>query len=445
MAFEGLTAKLNAAFKGLKQKGKISEVDIKEAMREVRVALLEADVNYKIAKDFVKVVSEKAVGEEILKSLTPAQQVIKVVKDELVVLMGTEKERIRIPSKPPCIIMMCGLQGSGKTTHSGKLAKMFKKEGHRPLLVACDIYRPAAIEQLKVVGEKIDVPVFSMGKEDPVIISKKALSHAKDYGYDIVILDTAGRLHIDDELMNELINVKNEVNPNEILLVIDSMTGQDSVNVAKSFNELLEVNGVILTKLDGDTRGGAALSVRAVTGKPIKFIGTGEKLEDLEPFHPERMASRILGMGDVMSLIEKAQDQYDEEQINALESKIKQNKFTLQDMLNQLEQISKMGSMQQLLGMLPGQMGAQLQNAEVDEKQVERTKAIIKSMTLNERETPSIINAKRRRRIATGSGTQVQDVNRVLKQFEQTNKLMKQMTGFNKKGKRKKLPFKFPM
>lgn len=445
MAFEGLTAKLNAAFKGLKSKGKISEVDIKEAMREVRVALLEADVNYKIAKDFVKVVSEKSVGEEVLKSLTPAQQVIKIVKDELVVLMGNEAERIKIPSKPPLIIMMCGLQGSGKTTHTGKLAKMFKNDGHRPLLVACDIYRPAAIEQLEIIGEKVGVPVFSLGKQDPLIIAKKALSHAKDYGYDIVILDTAGRLHIDEELMTELKNIKTEVKPNEILLVIDSMTGQDAVNVAKSFNELLEVNGVILTKLDGDTRGGAALSVRAVTGKPIKFVGTGEKLDDLQPFHPERMASRILGMGDVLSLIEKAQNQYDEEQISELESKIKKNKFDLADMLNQLEQISKMGSMQQLLGMLPGQMGSQLKNAEVDEKQIEKTKAIIRSMTLKERQTPNIIDAKRRRRIASGSGTQVQDVNRVIKQYEQTNKLMKQMTGFNKKGKRKKLPFKFPM
>jgi len=445
MAFEGLSAKLNLAFKGLKSKGKISEVDIREAMREVRVALLEADVNYKIAKNFVKTISEKAIGEEVMQSLTPAQQVIKIVKDELIEIMGRDVERVKIPNKPPCIIMMCGLQGSGKTTHSGKLANMFKKEGHRPLLVACDIYRPAAIEQLKVIGEKVGVPVFSMGEEDPVLIAKKSISYANDYGYDIVLLDTAGRLHIDEKLMGELQNIKTEVNPNEILLVIDSMTGQDSVNVAQSFNSLLEIDGVILTKLDGDTRGGAAISVRAITGKPIKFIGTGEKLEDLQPFHPERMASRILGMGDVLSLIERAQDQYDDEQINELESKIKRNKFDLNDMLGQLEQISKMGSMQQLLGMLPGQMGSQLANAEIDESQIDRTKAVIRSMTKKERSTPNIIDGKRRRRIAKGSGVEVQEVNKVLKQYEQTNKMMKQMTGLNKKGKRKKLPFQFPM
>ncbi|MGL5972390.1 MAG: signal recognition particle protein [Oscillospiraceae bacterium] len=445
MAFEGLAEKLGAAFKGLKSKGKLSESDIKNAMREVRVALLEADVNYKIAKDFVKVVSEKSLGQDVLTSLIPSQQVIKIVKDELVELMGKNVERIKIPSKPPCIIMMCGLQGSGKTTHSGKLAKMLKKDGHRPLLVAADIYRPAAIEQLKVIGESISVPVFSMGEENPVLICKNALSHAKDYGYDIVILDTAGRLHIDDDLMKELENVKEAVKPNEILLVIDSMTGQDAVNVAESFNNLLEIDGVILTKLDGDTRGGAAISVRAVTGKPIKFIGTGEKLDDLEQFHPDRMASRILGMGDVLSLIEKAQDNYDEKEVEKLEKKIKQNKFDLNDMLSQFEQLDKMGSIQQILGMLPGNLGNKISESDIDERQLHRVKAIIRSMTTQEREVPKIINAQRKRRIAKGSGVEVQEVNKVLKQFEQTSKMIKQMTGFNSKGKRKKLPFNFPM
>ncbi len=436
MAFEGLSDKLSAAFKRLRSKGKLNESDVKEAMREVRFALLEADVNYKVVKDFVSKVSERCVGSEVLESLTPAQQVIKIVNEELCSLMGSENSRIKFASKPPTIIMMCGLQGSGKTTHSAKLAKYYIAQGHRPLLVACDVYRPAAIEQLKVVGEKAGAKVFEMGKEDPVKIAKQAVKQAKDYGNDIVILDTAGRLHIDEELMNELKRVKAEVEPNEILLVVDAMTGQDAVNVAQSFNEALGIDGVILTKLDGDTRGGAALSVLAVTGKPIKFAGIGEKLEDLEPFHPERMASRILGMGDVLTLIEKAQTQVDEKEAQKLAQKLKENSFDMNDLLEQMRQIRKMGPLKQIMSMLPG-VGKQLENVDVDDRQMYRIEAIITSMTPGEREKPSIINPSRKRRIAAGSGTKVEDVNKLLRQFEQMQKLMKQLGGKGKKGRRR--------
>ena len=440
MAFEGLSEKLSAAFKRLKQKGKLDEKDVKTAMREVRLALLEADVNYKVTKQFVSAVTERAVGAAVFESLTPAQQVIKIVHEELINLMGSEVSRLQIPSKGQCVIMMCGLQGSGKTTHSGKLAKLLKGQGHRPLLVACDVYRPAAIKQLQVVGEQAGVPVFEMGQIDPVEIAKKALAHARDYGNDIVILDTAGRLHIDEQLMGELENIKSAVDPSEILLVIDAMTGQDAVNVAQSFNDLLEITGVVLTKLDGDTRGGAALSVKAVTGKPIKFSGTGEKLDDLEPFYPDRMASRILGMGDVLTFIEKAQEQFDEKQQQKMEEKLRQNKFDLQDMLEQLEQINKMGSMQQIMGMMPGGMGAQMKDADIDERQIDRTRAIILSMTPQERARPKLINPARKRRIAAGSGTRVEDVNRLLKQFEQMSKLIRQFTRPGKR-RRRLMPF----
>jgi len=437
MAFEGLSDKLSAAFKKLRSKGKLSEADVKEAMREVRLALLEADVNYKVAKDFVKSVTERAIGSDVLTSLTPAQQVIKIVNDELTTLMGAENSRINFSSKIPTIIMMCGLQGSGKTTHSAKLAKFFKKQGKRPLLVACDVYRPAAIDQLKVVGEKVGAPVFEMGQIDPVTIAKKAISHAKDYGHDIVILDTAGRLHIDEQLMGELKNIKSELAPNEILLVIDSMTGQDAVNVAKSFDEALGIDGVILTKLDGDTRGGAALSVRAVTGKPIKFVGMGEKLEDLEPFYPDRMASRILGMGDVLTLIDKAQEQLDLGKSEKMAQKLKENSFDLDDLLEQMKQIRKMGPLSQVLSMLPGVKGAiKDEEAEQGEAQLRQIETIINSMTKAERAKPAIVNPSRKRRIAAGSGTKVEDVNRLLRQFEQMQKMMKQFSGMGKKGKR---------
>ena len=437
MAFESLSEKLAAAFKKLRSKGKLSESDIKDAMREVKMALLEADVNYKVVKDFVKTVSERAVGQEVLESLTPAQQVIKIVNEELTALMGSQNARIEFPSKPPCVVLMCGLQGSGKTTHSAKLAKYFKNQGHRPLLVACDIYRPAAIEQLQIVGEKAGAKVFEMGKENPVKIATEALKYAKDHGNDLVIIDTAGRLHIDEVLMEELKQIEAAVNPNEILLVVDSMTGQDAVNVADTFNKALPITGVILTKLDSDTRGGAAISVLQVTGKPIKFAGTGEKLDDLEPFHPERMASRILGMGDVLTLIEKAQDAVDEKEAAKLAQKMKENSFDMNDLLDNLRQISKMGSIKQLLGMIPG-LGSKIENMDIDEKQFTRIEAIITSMTPAEREKPAIINPSRKRRIAAGSGTKVEDVNRLLKQFEQMKTMMKQ---FNKKGKRR---MKFP-
>jgi len=436
VAFEGLSDKLSAVFKRLKSKGKLSESDVKTAMREVRLALLEADVNYKVVKDFVSKVSERCVGAEVLESLTPAQQVIKIVNEELCTLMGNGNERIHFPSKPPCIVMMCGLQGSGKTTHSAKLAKYFKKEGHRPLLVACDVYRPAAINQLQVVGEQVGVSVFEMGQADPVKIAKEAVKHAKDHGNDLVILDTAGRLHIDEALMNELKQVKSAVEPTEILLVVDAMTGQDAVNVAASFDEALGIDGVILTKLDGDTRGGAALSVRAVTGKPVKFAGVGEKLDDLEPFHPERMASRILGMGDVLTLIEKAQEQVDEKEAMRMAQKLKENSFDMNDLLEQMQQIKKMGPLKQVMSMLPG-VGNQLKDVDVDDKQLYRIEAMITSMTPKERAKPAIINPSRKRRIAAGSGTKVEDVNRLLRQFEQMQKMMKMMNGKNGKGKRR--------
>ena len=432
MAFEGLSEKLNSVFKKLKLRGKLKESDIKEVMREVRLALLEADVNYKVAKDFVASVSEKAVGAEVLESLTPAQQVIKIVNDEMTALMGSENVRIRFSSKLPTIIMMCGLQGSGKTTHCAKLAKHFKSLGKRPLLVACDVYRPAAIKQLQVVGEQVGVPVFEMGQGDPVTISKKAIMRARDYGDDIVIIDTAGRLHIDEELMNELENIKGEVNPHEILLVVDAMTGQDAVNVAKSFDDRLGIDGVILTKCDGDTRGGAALSVRAVTGKPIKFVGMGEKLDQLEPFYPDRMASRILGMGDMVTLIEKAQGAVDEKKAEQLAQRMKKNQFTLADLLDQMKQIQGMGPLGQVLGMIPG-VKINDEDAQRGEKELKKMEAIIFSMTPAEREKPSMIDPKRKRRIAAGSGTRVEDVNRVLRQFEQMQKLMKQFSG--KKGR----------
>lgn len=438
MAFEGLSDKLTAAFKKLRSKGRLTETDVKEAMREVRLALLEADVNYKVAKDFIVTVTERAIGSDVLTSLTPAQQVIKVVNDELTALMGSENSRIRFSSKLPTIIMMCGLQGSGKTTHSAKLAKYFKKQGKRPLLVACDVYRPAAIEQLKVVGEKVGAPVFEMGQIDPVIIAKKAIAHAKDYGHDIVILDTAGRLHIDEELMGELKNIKSELEPHEILLVIDSMTGQDAVNVAKSFDEALGIDGVILTKLDGDTRGGAALSVRAVTGKSIKFVGMGEKLDDLELFHPDRMASRILGMGDVLTLIDKAQEQMDQGKSEEMAQKMRQNSFDLNDLLEQMKQIRNMGPLGQVLSMIPGVGGAiKDEEAQQGEAQLRQIETIINSMTKAERLKPAIVNPSRKRRIAAGSGTRVEDVNRLLRQFEQMQKMMKQMnSGGSKKGRR---------
>lgn len=433
MAFEGLSEKLNKVFKKLKSRGKLSESDIKEAMREVRLALLEADVSYKVVKDFVAKVSQKAVGNEVLESLTPAQQVIKIVKDELCELMGDSNEHINMASKGSTVIMMCGLQGSGKTTHSAKLAKYFKKQGHRPLLAACDIYRPAAINQLEVVGEKAGVKVFQMGQINPVVIAKQALAHAKDHGNDIVILDTAGRLHIDTELMDELKNIKSEVSPNEIMLVVDAMTGQDAVNVAKAFDDALGINSVLMSKLDSDTRGGAALSVLAVTGKPIKFVGTGEKLDEFEKFHPERMASRILGMGDVMTLIEKAEDAFSQKEAEEMAKKLQENKFDMTDLLEQLRQIKKMGSLKSILSMLPG-VGDKLKDVDVDENQFVRIEAMITSMTKAERAKPSIINPQRKRRIAAGSGTKVEDVNKLLRQFEQMQKMMKQLGGKGGKG-----------
>lgn len=434
MAFEGLSDKLAAAFKKLRSKGKLTESDVKTAMREVRLALLEADVNYKVAKDFSNTLVEKCVGEKVMESLTPAQMVIKIVRDELTALMGGEHTRLKTASRIPTVILMCGLQGSGKTTHSAKLAKKLKAEGHRPLLVACDIYRPAAIEQLKVVGAAAEVPVFEMGTEKPEKIAVSAVKYARDYGHDYVILDTAGRLHIDDDLMTELTRITKAVEVNDILLVIDSMIGQDAVNVAKAFNDLLEIDGVILTKLDGDTRGGAALSVRAVTGKPIIYAGVGEKLDDLDEFHPDRMASRILGMGDMLSLIEKAEQELDDKQAEETAKRLAENKFDMNDLLQQFESIKKMGSLKSIMSMIPG-MEQKLRNVDVDDKQMYRIEAIIKSMTKKERAKPDIINASRKRRIAAGSGTKVEDVNRLLQQYEQMKKMFKQMN--SKGGKRR--------
>ena len=437
MAFESLSEKIGGVFKRLKNKGKLTESDVKAAMREVRLALLEADVNYKVAKDFTNKITERAVGEDVMESLTPAQMVIKIVNEELKALMGGESAKINFSSKPPTVIMMCGLQGSGKTTHSGKLAKLLKNKNHRPLLVACDIYRPAAIEQLKVVGRNADVPVFEMGTESPVKIAREAIKHARDYGNDIVILDTAGRLHIDDQLMAELEDVKAEVNPSEILLVIDSMTGQDAVNVAETFNGRLEITGVILTKLDGDTRGGAALSVKAVTGKPIKFAGTGEKLGDIEPFHPDRMASRILGMGDMLTLIEEAEQKLDAKKAEELAEKMMTNKMDFNDLLDQFDQLQKMGPIKGILSKLPGINASKLDEMNIDERQLDWCKAIILSMTKEERVKPGLMNPSRKRRIAAGSGRSVEEVNRLIKQLEQMQKMMRQMNSKGKKGKRR--------
>lgn len=440
MAFEGLSEKLEQVFKNLRTKGKVREADVRESMRAVRLALLEADVSHKVVKEFTAAVTERAIGAEVLESLTPAQHIVKIVRDELTALMGSENSKINFSSKPPTILMLCGLQGSGKTTHAAKLAAHFKSLGKRPLLVACDIYRPAAIDQLKVVGSRVHVPVFEMGTENPVVIAKKAALHARDYGNDVVILDTAGRLHIDEELMGELKSMKAEVNPHEILLVVDAMTGQDAVNAAKSFDEALGIDGVIVTKLDGDTRGGAALSVKAVTGKPIKFAGTGEKLDALEPFHPDRMASRILGMGDVLTLIEKAESNLDESKAEEMAKKLKENSFDLNDLLDQMHQIRKMGSFASLMEMLPGGSRMSEEDAALGEKQLKLTETIINSMTKREREKPDIINPGRKRRIAAGSGTRVEDVNRLLKQFSQMQKIMKQFGGKGKKGKRRLPP-----
>lgn len=428
MAFEGLSQRLEAAFKKLRSKGKLSESDVKSAMREVRLALLEADVSYKVAKDFTNSVTERAIGSHVMESLTPAQMVIKIVNEELTALMGGKAERIRTAAHPPTVVMMCGLQGSGKTTHSAKIALMLKNNGNRPLLVACDVYRPAAIDQLKVVGGKVGVPVFEMGKEDPVRIAREAVKLAKDQGYDYVLLDTAGRLHVDEELMEELKRIKAEVVPAEILLVIDSMTGQDAVNVASSFDEALGITGVVLTKLDGDTRGGAALSVRAVTGKPIKFVGTGEKLGDLDVFHPDRMASRILGMGDMLSLIEKAEQTLDRKRAEEMERNFRANKFDLNDLLDQLQQLRKMGSIKDTIAMIPG-LGGKVKDSDIDESAFDKMQVIIQSMTRKEREKPEIINPQRKRRIAAGSGTKVEDVNRLLNQYRQMQKLFKQVNG----------------
>lgn len=439
MAFENLSEKLNAALKKLKGKGVVTEKDIKESMREIKLALLEADVNYKVVKDFVAKVSERAVGADVMESLTPGQQIIKIVNDELTSLMGSENSRIEFGKHTPTVVLMAGLQGAGKTTFCAKLAGyMRKKHNKRPLMVACDIYRPAAIKQLEVVGKQLDIPVFQMGTDHSACeIATAAIAHAKQHGNDFVIIDTAGRLHIDDDLMQELADVKEAVNPDEILLVIDAMTGQDAVNIAESFNEKLEISGVIITKLDGDTRGGAALSVKAVTGKPIKFAGVGEKLSDIEEFHPDRMASRILGSGDVLSLIEKAQAAFDEEDAARMEEKIRRNTFNLDDFLSQMQQVKKMGPLSQIAKMIPGINTKAIDEANIDERKLNRVEAIIKSMTIKEREKPSIIDASRKRRIAAGSGNTVADVNLLLKQFEQMQKMMKQFSGGHIPGMRK--------
>ncbi len=444
MAFESLSEKLSAAFKKLRGKGRLTEADVKEAMREVRMALLEADVSYKVVKDFVKGVTERAVGADVLESLSPAQMVVKIVHEELIRLMGDANSKLTISPKPPTVVMMVGLQGSGKTTHSAKLAGMYRKQGKRPLLVACDVYRPAAIDQLKVVGAQVDVPVFEMGQGDPVEIAKAGLAHANRYGHDMVFIDTAGRLQIDETLMGELEDIKAATNPNEIRLGVDAMIGQESVNVASAFNEKLDITGVILSKLDGDTRGGAALATRYVTGKPIKFVGTGEKLDAIEPFYPDRMASRILGMGDVLTLIEKAQQSIDEKKAAELEKKLRENTFTLNDYLDQFRQIRNMGSIEELVSMIPGMKPGALKDAKFDEKALSRTEAIILSMTPQEREHPDVINGSRRRRIAAGSGTSVEEVNRLMKQYEQMNRMIRQFSGQlgGKKGRKKmKMPF----
>ena len=427
MAFEGLTEKISAAFKKLRGKGRLKESDVKEAMREIRMALLEADVSYKVVKDFTKSVTERCVGADVLEALSPAQMIVKIVNEELTKLMGSDAKHITINPSGPTVVMLVGLQGAGKTTNGSKLAGLMKRQGKHPLLVACDIYRPAAIQQLKVCGEKLEIPVFEKGQIDPVQIAKEAVSYARQHGHDMVFLDTAGRLHVDEALMDELKNIKAAVKPDEIMLVVDAMTGQDAVNAAQSFNEWLDIDSVMLSKLDGDARGGAALSVRAITGKPIKFAGMGEKLEDIEAFHPDRMASRILGMGDVLSLIEKAEKAFDAKKAEEMEERLKSNKFTLQDFYDQMVQLKSMGSMQDLLAQLPG--GAGLKNVQLDEKAMGRTEAIILSMTPKERENPNIIGASRKKRIAAGSGVRVEDVNRLLKSFDQMKSMMKQFTG----------------
>ena len=440
--FGSLAEKLTNAFKRFRNKGKLIEADVKEGMREVKLALLEADVNFKVVKEFIKAVSERAVGQQVLESLMPAQQVIKIVHEELIKLMGSEAAKLNVSPKPPTVIMMVGLQGAGKTTHTAKLAMHLKSKGKSPLLVACDVYRPAAIDQLKIVGESAGVPVFSLGaKISPIEIAKAGVEHARKNGFDTVFIDTAGRLHVDEALMKELKGIKDAVSPTEILLVVDAMLGQDAVNVATSFNDLLDITGVVLTKMDGDTRGGAALSIRHVTGKPIKFVGTGEKLDALEVFHPDRMASRILGMGDVLSLIEKAETAYDEKQAMELEKKMREQTFSLEDFLVQLRQLRKMGNLDQIIGMLPGANVGALKNAQVDEGQMKKIEAIILSMTKKERLHPEVINGSRRKRIAAGSGTTVEDINKLLKQFEQMKKMMKQ---FSSMGKRR-MPFGMKM
>lgn len=433
MPFEGLAEKLSSSFKKLRSKGKLTESDVKDAMREVRLALLEADVNYKVAKELTGRITERAIGEEVMESLTPAQMVIKIVNEELTALMGGNEERLKSPSRPPAVVMLCGLQGAGKTTHAAKLAYMLKSQGHRPLLAACDVYRPAAIKQLQVMGEKAGAPVFERGTQDPVETAREAVKHARDYGHDYVLIDTAGRLQIDEELMDELRRMKAAVEPTDILLTVDAMIGQESVNVAKTFDELLDITGVILTKLDGDTRGGAALSIKAVTGKPIKFAGSGEKLDGLEVFHPDRMASRILGMGDVLSLIEEAEQRLDEKSARKTAERLMSNKLDLNDMLEQFQQVKRMGPIKGILSKLPG-VGNKLDDVDIDDRIMDRTAAIILSMTPYERSHPEELNASRKRRIAAGCGQKVEDVNRLLNQFRQTQKLMKQFGG--KKGKK---------
>lgn len=440
--FQSLTEKLANAFKKFRNKGKLTEAEVKEGMREVKLALLEADVNFKVVKDFVKNVTDRAVGTAVLESLLPAQQIVKIVNEELIKLMGGETPKININPKPPTVIMMVGLQGAGKTTHAGKIANMYKQKSKNPLLVACDVYRPAAIDQLKIVGETVKIPVFSLGaKISPVEIAKAGVEYAKKNGHDMVIIDTAGRLHIDEELMEELVKIKDATSPSEILLTIDAMLGQDAVNVAKTFNELLDITGVVLTKMDGDTRGGAALSVKYITGKPIKFVGTGEKMDAIELFHPDRVASRILGMGDILSLIEKAEAAFDEKNAKELEKKMREQTFSLEDFLVQMRQLKKMGNLEQLLGMMPGVNAGALKNAQVDENQMAKIEAMILSMTKEERLKPELINGSRRKRIANGSGTTVEDVNKLLKQFDQMKKMMKQFSGM---GKRKLFGMKLP-
>ena len=442
--FSNLSEKLENAFKKFKNKGKLTEADVKEGMREVKLALLEANVNYKVTRDFIKSVTERAVGSDVLESLLPAQQIIKIVHEELVKLMGETNNKLQISSRPPTVIMMVGIQGSGKTTQTAKLASMYKKQGKRPLLVACDVYRPAAIEQLKVVGAQVDVPVFDMGNSDPVEIAKAGIEYAKRHGHDMVFIDTAGRLNVDEAMMEELERMKAATDPTEILLVVDAMTGQDAVNIAEAFNNRLDITGVILSKLDSDTRGGAALSIRYVTGKPIKFIGTGEKLDAIEPFYPDRKASRILGMGDVLTLIEKAQQTFDDKKAAELEKKLRENSFTLNDYLEQFRQIKNMGDIEQIAAMIPGVKPGALKDAKVDEKAMAHTEAIILAMTAEEREKPNVINGSRRKRIATGSGTSVEEVNKLLRQYDQMNKMIKQLTaqyGGKKAKKRMKIPF----